>query len=139
MCPQHIQTNLKQKLFGIWETESTPATTNYSLQHRYSKYFHIQVQTEDQYIFVHDALLEAIGCGNTELPAGDLFNHLHKLTSSNGDNPVTGMEVEFKVRFLKRLMGFFDVPQLTVDFTFFTFFIFVTWILKIRELSKIQH
>ncbi|XP_076814846.1 receptor-type tyrosine-protein phosphatase F-like isoform X2 [Clavelina lepadiformis] len=54
------------------------------------------VQTEDQYIFIHDALLEAINCGNTELSAHNLFNHLHKLTSPEGDSPVTGMEMEFK-------------------------------------------
>ncbi|XP_078484648.1 receptor-type tyrosine-protein phosphatase F [Ciona intestinalis] len=54
------------------------------------------VQTEDQYIFIHDALLEAINSGNTELPAKDLFNHLHKLTTPDHGNPVTGMELEFK-------------------------------------------
>ena len=60
--------------------------------------FCCQVQTEDQYIFIHDALLEAINCGNTELPAGDLYNHLHRLTTPASDSPVTGMEIEFKVR-----------------------------------------
>uniref|UniRef100_H2YZV1 protein-tyrosine-phosphatase n=1 Tax=Ciona savignyi TaxID=51511 RepID=H2YZV1_CIOSA len=54
------------------------------------------VQTEDQYIFIHDALLEAINSGNTELPAKDLFNHLHKLTTPDPDHPITGMELEFK-------------------------------------------
>ena len=56
-----------------------------------------QVQTEDQYIFIHDAILEAVNCGNTELPARNLFNHLHKLTSPDNGSNITGMELEFKV------------------------------------------
>jgi len=60
--------------------------------------FHIQVQTEDQYIFIHDAILEAINCGNTELPARNLYNHLHSLTTPDDQSNITGMELEFKVR-----------------------------------------
>ncbi|XP_077973840.1 receptor-type tyrosine-protein phosphatase delta-like isoform X3 [Styela clava] len=54
------------------------------------------VQTEDQYIFIHDALMEAISCGNTELPARNLYAHLHKLTNTDTGENVTGMELEFK-------------------------------------------
>ena len=60
-------------------------------------FYHVQVQTEDQYIFIHDAILEAINCGNTELPARNLFNHLHKLTTPQDGSSITGMELEFKV------------------------------------------
>lgn len=55
------------------------------------------VQTEDQYTFIHNALLEAIACGNTEIPARNLYSHLHKLTQVEGSDAVTGMELEFKV------------------------------------------
>lgn len=54
------------------------------------------VQTEDQYIFIHDALLEAVVCGNTEIPARNLHAHIQKLMQVEiGDN-VTAMELEFK-------------------------------------------
>ncbi|XP_013388176.1 tyrosine-protein phosphatase Lar isoform X2 [Lingula anatina] len=54
------------------------------------------VQTEDQYIFIHDALLEAVTCGNTEIPARNLYAHLQKLTQPEPGETVTGMELEFK-------------------------------------------
>ncbi|XP_029409773.1 receptor-type tyrosine-protein phosphatase delta isoform X25 [Nannospalax galili] len=54
------------------------------------------VQTEDQYIFIHDALLEAVTCGNTEVPARNLFAYIQKLTQVEAGENVTGMELEFK-------------------------------------------
>ncbi|XP_072318766.1 protein tyrosine phosphatase receptor type Db isoform X16 [Eucyclogobius newberryi] len=54
------------------------------------------VQTEDQYIFIHDALLEAVTCGNTEVPARNLYSYIQRLTQIEPGENVTGMEVEFK-------------------------------------------
>ncbi|XP_060552121.1 tyrosine-protein phosphatase Lar-like isoform X3 [Ruditapes philippinarum] len=54
------------------------------------------VQTEDQYIFIHDALLEAVTCGNTEVPARSLSPHIQKLMQPEPGETVTGMELEFK-------------------------------------------
>ncbi|KAL1129262.1 hypothetical protein AAG570_013791 [Ranatra chinensis] len=54
------------------------------------------VQTEDQYIFIHDALLEAVICGNTEVPARNLHSHLQKLMQPEMGDTITGMELEFK-------------------------------------------
>ncbi|XP_048358769.1 receptor-type tyrosine-protein phosphatase delta isoform X25 [Sphaerodactylus townsendi] len=54
------------------------------------------VQTEDQYIFIHDALLEAVTCGNTEVPARNLYAYIQKLTQIEVGENVTGMELEFK-------------------------------------------
>lgn len=55
------------------------------------------VQTEDQYIFIHEALLEAATCGNTEVPARNLYAHIQKLTQPPPGETVTAMELEFKV------------------------------------------
>ncbi|XP_019386828.1 PREDICTED: receptor-type tyrosine-protein phosphatase F isoform X7 [Crocodylus porosus] len=55
------------------------------------------VQTEDQYIFIHEALLEAATCGNTEVPARNLFAHIQKLTQVPPGESVTTMELEFKL------------------------------------------
>ncbi|XP_073777797.1 receptor-type tyrosine-protein phosphatase F isoform X10 [Danio rerio] len=54
------------------------------------------VQTEDQYIFIHEALLEAATCGNTEVPARNLYAHIQKLTQPSAGETVTAMELEFK-------------------------------------------
>ncbi|XP_041134225.1 receptor-type tyrosine-protein phosphatase F-like isoform X7 [Polyodon spathula] len=54
------------------------------------------VQTEDQYIFIHEALLEAAICGNTEVPARNLYAHIQKLTQVPPGDTVTSMELEFK-------------------------------------------
>ncbi|XP_063085225.1 receptor-type tyrosine-protein phosphatase S isoform X11 [Cavia porcellus] len=54
------------------------------------------VQTEDQYSFIHEALLEAVGCGNTEVPARSLYSYIQKLAQVEPGEHVTGMELEFK-------------------------------------------
>jgi len=54
------------------------------------------VQTEDQYIFIHDALLEAVQSGNTEVSARHLYAHIQQLTQMLNDGSCA-METEFKV------------------------------------------
>ncbi|KAM9406560.1 receptor-type tyrosine-protein phosphatase delta-like isoform 10-T11 [Salvelinus alpinus] len=54
------------------------------------------VQTEDQYVFIHDALQEAVTCGTTEVPARNLYAYIQKLTGIEGGENITGMELEFK-------------------------------------------
>ncbi|XP_041942561.1 receptor-type tyrosine-protein phosphatase S-like isoform X17 [Alosa sapidissima] len=54
------------------------------------------VQTEDQYVFIHDAIQEAITCGNTEVPARNLYVYIQRLTQSDGPDNVPAMELEFK-------------------------------------------
>ncbi|XP_062333564.1 protein tyrosine phosphatase receptor type Db isoform X9 [Osmerus eperlanus] len=54
------------------------------------------VQTEDQYVFIHDALLEAVACGNTEVPARNLYAYIQRLTQMEPGENATGMELEFK-------------------------------------------
>lgn len=54
------------------------------------------VQTEDQYMFIHDAVLEAIVASDTEVPVARLTEHLQKLLQpSPGEGPI-GLELEFK-------------------------------------------
>ncbi|XP_030258684.1 receptor-type tyrosine-protein phosphatase S isoform X4 [Sparus aurata] len=54
------------------------------------------VQTEDQYSFIHEALLEAVACGNTEVAARSLYSYMQKLSKVESGEHVTGMELEFK-------------------------------------------
>ncbi|XP_038616588.1 receptor-type tyrosine-protein phosphatase F isoform X3 [Tachyglossus aculeatus] len=55
------------------------------------------VQTEDQYVFIHEALLEAAACGHTEVPARSLYAHIQKLGQVPPGESVTAMELEFKL------------------------------------------
>ena len=55
------------------------------------------VQTEDQYVFIHDALVEAIRSGNTEVPARSLYAHLQLLSCMDAGKSCSGIELEFKV------------------------------------------
>lgn len=58
----------------------------------------IVFQTEEQYIFIHDALLEAVTCGETEVPVRSLPMHIQQLSQMDPGLTVTGMELEFKVK-----------------------------------------
>ncbi|CAL8281473.1 unnamed protein product [Lota lota] len=54
------------------------------------------VQTEDQYSFIHESLLEAVACGNTEVAARSLYSYMQKLAQVETGEHVTGTELEFK-------------------------------------------
>ncbi|XP_076846774.1 protein tyrosine phosphatase receptor type Db isoform X4 [Brachyhypopomus gauderio] len=54
------------------------------------------VQTEEQYVFIYDALLEAAACGNTEVPARSLYAYIQRLAQAEPPDNVSGMEQEFK-------------------------------------------
>lgn len=68
------------------------------------------VQTEDQYVFIHDALQEAVNCGTTEVPARNLYAYIQKLTQIEGGENVTGMELEFKVQTVINAIWIHFVP-----------------------------
>ncbi len=56
------------------------------------------MQTEEQYVFVHDAVLDAVQSGSTEVPAGKLFTHIQALMHiQQYDHNATGMQLEFRV------------------------------------------
>jgi len=43
----------------------------------------LMVQVEEQYILIHDVLVEAIACGNTEIQARDLRSKIRELMKPN--------------------------------------------------------
>ena len=57
----------------------------------------LMVQTEAQYIFIHDALLEAVECGVTEIQARDLPSHYKKLQTTDESTGKTLLELELQV------------------------------------------
>jgi len=57
-------------------------------------------------MFIHDAILEAVLCGNTEVPARSLNTHIKNLTTLQTRDGVTNMEIEFKVCSNQRFLTF---------------------------------
>ncbi|CAI8019241.1 Receptor-type tyrosine-protein phosphatase alpha [Geodia barretti] len=51
------------------------------------------VQTLDQYIFIHDAILESVTCGDTEIKAADLRRKLVKLKRKD-DSGLSGLDLQ---------------------------------------------
>ena len=60
------------------------------------------VQTEEQYIFIYEAINEALQSGQTEIVARNLFGHLQRLLQPINDSSLTDMELEFKVMTLAK-------------------------------------
>ena len=54
------------------------------------------VQTEEQYIFIHDALMEFLDAGDTEVPSTHLLRYLQTLNSIAGEKNST---IIFPVKF----------------------------------------
>jgi netrin-G3 ligand len=55
------------------------------------------VQTEAQYSFIHDAVLEALVCGNTQIPVESLRVAVSKLSKRNEKSQKTGYDGHFEV------------------------------------------
>ena len=48
-------------------------------------------------MFIHDAILESITCGNTQVSAADLQRAVTKLKQRDPGTKLTGYEQQFKV------------------------------------------
>ena len=56
-------------------------------------FLHLQAQ----YIFIHDAILEGVESGKTDVPADRLRNHVENLSKLDKSTGETGFENEFRV------------------------------------------
>jgi hypothetical protein len=53
------------------------------------------VQTLDQYVFIHDAVLESVTCGETEIPADKYELIVRRLKEIDPTSNTTGLETQF--------------------------------------------
>lgn len=58
----------------------------------------IMVQVEEQYVFIHEVLLEAIHCGYTEIRANDLRAHIKNLMEVNASTGTSKMNEQMNER-----------------------------------------
>eukprot|EP00731_Ephydatia_muelleri_P018888 Em0011g928a len=55
------------------------------------------VQTPDQYIFLHDAILESVMCGNTQIQVSNIHKSLNTFETKDPTSNKTGLESQFEV------------------------------------------
>jgi len=55
---------------------------------------------QEQYVFLHQAVMEALTCGNTEISPQDLRITMSKLSRTQKPSQRTGFAKEFKVHVL---------------------------------------
>jgi protein tyrosine phosphatase len=55
------------------------------------------VQTEAQYMFIHDAVLESVICGDTKIPVHDISRAIAKMSKKDPRSKMTGFQLHFKV------------------------------------------
>ena len=48
-------------------------------------------------MFIHDAVLESLSCGNTQIPAADIVVAKNKLMEKDEQTQKTGLETQFQV------------------------------------------
>ena len=52
---------------------------------------------QEQYIFIHDAVLESVTCGDTEISSANLRLALRRLNRVNEKDSMTQLQTQFKV------------------------------------------
>ena len=57
--------------------------------------------SQDHYVFIHDAILESLTCGDTEIEVGNLRNKLKELQTRTGSGS-TRLHFQFAVRLSKK-------------------------------------
>ena len=55
------------------------------------------VQTAPQYVFIHDALLEAIMCGDNSIPAPELKKRFQELIEVDPESNKPRIQLQFEV------------------------------------------
>lgn len=73
------------------------------------------VQTEDQYIFIYDSVLEAVTAGCSEVHIRNLYNHLQMLMQIVPGENVTALELEFRKIATIKFSGKFTSASLPVN------------------------
>ena len=53
--------------------------------------------SQDQYILLHDAILESVMCGNTQMQVSDIHVSLNSLQTKDPVSNKTGLESQFEV------------------------------------------
>ncbi len=52
---------------------------------------------QDQYVFIHDAILESVTCGDTQINAGDLRRQIQNMSKVAPGKKISEFQYQFKI------------------------------------------
>ena len=85
------------------EAEGVIDIFNYVRHMRFRRNY--MVQTAPQYVFIHDALLEAIMCGDNSIPAPELRKRFQELVEVDPESNKSRLQLQFEVSGYFSLFG----------------------------------
>ena len=89
-----VITNMRHQRMKMVQTPVSTAVTEQSIDIN-------SLQSQEQYTFIHDVILESVTCGDTQINSGELMSAITKMKNTD---PVTGttlFQSQFEVHLFK--------------------------------------
>ena len=68
------------------------------------------LQSQDQYTFIHDVILESVTCGDTQISSGELRPTIAKLKNTDPATGKTLFQAQFEVHLFKLVRSISSIP-----------------------------
>ena len=98
-----VITNMRHQRMKMVQTPVSTAVTEQSIDIN-------SLQSQDQYTFIHDVILESVTCGDTQISSGELRPTIAKLKNTDPATGKTLFQSQFEVHLFKLVRSISSIP-----------------------------